>query len=83
MTKIVEKTSAYKKVLVYCSITSAGFGGMLMGLLYFENLLCILPACFLMGFFTTALIPISMDFACEITFPVSEPFSSGLIISSG
>ena len=83
MSVIVEKTSAYKKVMVSCSIISAGFGGLLMGLLYLESLYYILPACFLMGFFTTALIPISMDFACEITFPVSEPFSSGLIISSG
>ena len=49
----------------------------------YENFWPIFIFNFLLGFFNMPLIPISMDFACEITFPVSEPFSSGVILASG
>lgn len=69
--------------MVTSSIVSCIFGGMVMGLLPTNSIYAVLPACFFMGLTSLPLIPISMDFACEITFPVSEPFSSGFVLASG
>ncbi|KAL4450799.1 hypothetical protein ABPG74_011641 [Tetrahymena malaccensis] len=80
---IVERTSAYKKVMTITCLISIFTYGLQMGMLVLENFWLLMIAIFLMGFFTTPLIPISMDFACEITFPISEPFSSGLVLASG
>ncbi|EAS01074.2 MFS transporter (macronuclear) [Tetrahymena thermophila SB210] len=80
---VVERTSAYKKVMTITCLISIFTYGLQMGMLVLENFWLLMIAIFLMGFFTTPLIPISMDFACEITFPISEPFSSGLVLASG
>lgn len=54
-----------------------------MGVLEAENFGLQLFAFFIYGFFATPLIPLCLEFACEITFPVSETISSGLIYKSG
>ncbi len=33
----------------------------------------------LMGFFNAAVMPIAMEFAAEVTYPVSETYSSGIM----
>lgn len=36
-----------------------------------------------MGFFSIPIIPISMDFVCEVAFPVGEAFLSGSLLMCG
>jgi hypothetical protein len=37
----------------------------------------------LLGFSMTPVLPISLELACEITFPVGESTSSGLLMANG
>lgn len=83
LSEYVEKTKAYKSVMVITGIVSVGSYALQMGMLLLESFGLLLVAIFLMGFFTIPLIPISMDFACEITYPIDETFASGLILASG
>ncbi|KAL4430218.1 hypothetical protein ABPG74_014777 [Tetrahymena malaccensis] len=83
ITSIVEKNHRYKFVMIVTSILSIFCYSFMMGVLPVENFGLQLFAFFLYGFFATPLIPISLEFACEITFPISETISSGLIYKSG
>ena len=38
--------------------------------------------CFFVGFFGLALLPVGLDFAVEITYPMPESISSGLMLVS-
>ena len=38
--------------------------------------------CFFVGFFGLALLPVGLDFAVEITYPMPEAISSGLMLTS-
>ena len=69
--------------MAYSSLTLVILYGLLMFLLTLESFWAFLFGLFVYGFFVTPLIPIGIDYGCEITFPVSEPFSSGLIITMG
>lgn len=40
-------------------------------------------ACFIVGSVTISVLPVGIDFAVEISHPVPESISSGLLMSSG
>mmetsp|Transcript_12641 Transcript_12641/g.1131 ORF Transcript_12641/g.1131 Transcript_12641/m.1131 type:complete len:96 (+) Transcript_12641:863-1150(+) len=37
----------------------------------------------ILGFFNITMIPLSVDFACEITFPMGEALTSGTLVTIG
>jgi len=79
---IVEINKNYKKATtIIC-----GFGGIagmaVMYTLYIENL----PLACISFIFTGAalsLLPVGIDFAIEVTYPVAETVSTGILMSSG
>ncbi|EGR34572.1 major facilitator superfamily protein, putative [Ichthyophthirius multifiliis] len=80
---IIEKTGKYKKILIFSSFFAMLSQGLQIGMILTYNIWYILLGIFFFGFFAIPLIPLSMDFACELTFPVCEAFSSGLIYACG
>lgn len=40
-------------------------------------------ACFIMGFAALPLLPLSFDLACELTFPIGEALTTGLLMTGG
>jgi hypothetical protein len=79
----VEKTHLYKFSLIICMVAFLSSTVMTSFVIYsgYDVLICI--AIGLMGFFTTPVIPISFELACELTFPVGEALSTGILMSGG
>ena len=69
--------------MIICGLLSVLSYILLIGLMFTEKFWLLMIGIFSFCFFSIPLIPISMDFACEITFPVCEAFSSGLIYAGG
>ncbi|KAL4430217.1 hypothetical protein ABPG74_014776 [Tetrahymena malaccensis] len=80
---IVEKNQKYKLAIIISSIASILSYSLTMGFLSLDIFSLQLIAFFLFGFFATPLIPLSLEFACEITYPISETIGSGLVYKSG
>ncbi|EAR83953.1 MFS transporter (macronuclear) [Tetrahymena thermophila SB210] len=80
---VVEKYQKYKLVIIISTVTSILSYSLAMGVLSIENFSLQLVSFFLYGFFATPLIPLSLEFACEITYPISETIGSGLVFKSG
>ncbi|EAR83954.2 MFS transporter (macronuclear) [Tetrahymena thermophila SB210] len=80
---VVEKNQKYKLVIIMSTIASILSYSLTMAVLPVEIFSIQLISFFLFGFFATPLIPLSLEFACEITFPISETIGSGLIFKSG
>ena len=40
-------------------------------------------SCFIVGFASVSILPVGIDFAVELSHPIPEPISSGLIMSCG
>ena len=56
---------------------------LLMVSFWTNNTTIVSIACFMTGFAMIAILPVGMDFGVELTHPVPEPVSSGLLMSSG
>ena len=75
----VAKTNLYKFSLVICSIGYAASIMMIGFAAYSRNVyIAFIPVLFL-GFFGFPILPIAIEMVCEITFPVGEAFSTGLL----
>ncbi|EWS72426.1 MFS transporter (macronuclear) [Tetrahymena thermophila SB210] len=83
ITRMVEKNNKYKKYIIISSILSLFSYTFVSAVLIIESFIVQLLGFFLYGFFSTPLIPLTLEFGCEITFPISESTSSGLIYMSG
>ena len=50
---------------------------------YTESMVYLLIISFVYGFIATPIMPVTMDFLVEVTFPVPEHFTTGIIFSTG
>ena len=67
----VEKVGKYKGVFIVCSIIAvASTFGFVLCLYYVDSYYLLVAFTVLLGGSMTPLIPLSMDFGCEIVFPV-------------
>lgn len=80
---LVEKTRRYKQAIVVICF----FSGVFTLCLYFFMKLKIVwlttLICFFQGFMMVAIMGVSFDLAVELTFPVGESISSGIMMSAG
>ena len=80
---IVEIKKNYRAVtIVICGISSVMPIVLLFAFLSNNNTFVTL-ACLLTGFAMVSILPVGMDFGVELTHPIPEPVSSGLLMSSG
>lgn len=75
----VESTRKYKvAVLIVAGIAVVGPLA-LISTLYTGNVWPVCIAAFLLGF-DLAILPVGIDFGVELTFPIAEPISTGLLM---
>ena len=79
----VEVTKLYKTSILICLTGFMASIFMMAFVLYSYNIAWCGLACFLMGFGALPLLPLCFDLACEITFPVGEAFTTGLLMTGG
>ena len=79
----VEVTKLYKASILICLTGFMASIFMMAFVLYSYNIAWCGLACFLMGFGALPLLPLCFDLACEITFPVGEAFTTGLLMTGG
>ena len=76
----VEASRKYKfSMILICVIAMIGPLG-LLGTLYTGVVWPVCIAAFVLGF-DLAILPVGIDFGVEMTFPISEPISTGLLMS--
>jgi hypothetical protein len=81
---VIEKTLAYKKVIV--CLTLMGVLMMLsMGVcFYYEMSLTLVGVAMgALGFVLVPVMPLSFELACEISFPVGEALAAGMLVTGG
>jgi FLVCR family feline leukemia virus subgroup C receptor-related protein len=54
-----------------------------MTLSFFENFYLELLSVISIGLFTMPLLPLSLDFGCELSFPIGEALSTGVLMTGG
>lgn len=80
---IVEIKKNYKVVTcVICAITAISPIGLLFALKSL-NVAATAIGCTVVGFASVSILPVGIDFGVELTHPVAESISSGLLMSSG
>lgn len=76
----VEKTRKYKNALSICALLSlVGMVAFSM-VLFTENIVAVAAVTSFLGFCLTPILPLGLELACEITFPVGEAVSGGAMI---
>ena len=80
---IVEKHQCYKKATIVSCFFSTLLFVLLHSLLHYIYgwLICIL--CFVLGGFMFPIMVIAFDFGVELTYPIGESMSVGILMSSG
>lgn len=78
----LKKTLKYKRILVINA--SLAIVGLLlfMGLLYAKNVWILIIATFLIGFTLCPFFPISLEYGCELIFPIGEGSAGGFLLAS-
>lgn len=79
----VEVTKFYKFSIILCLIGFMSSIFMNIFVLYSYRFVFCGIACFLMGFAALPLLPLSFDLACELTFPIGEAMTTGLLMTGG
>ena len=73
----------YKKALAVICTSSIISLGLFIYFLTFENKILTAVTMFLYGFSTTPILPVTIDFACEVVYPIGEALTTGVVISAG
>ena len=76
----VEVTRKYKVAMMIISSISICGPFALLGTLYTGEVWPVCIAGFLLGF-DLAILPVGIDFGVEMTFPIAEPISTGLLMT--
>lgn len=79
----VEKTLKYKKTLVLLSLFSLFSYISLFATLNTQSGILTGIVVFIYGFTVTPVIPLGLDFGCELVFPIGEALSTGILMSAG
>jgi len=80
---LIEKTHVYKIYLLICSWGSSLCLIFVVLSLVPNNTITLAVAWGLVGFFGLPLLPITLECGCEITFPVPEVVTNGLLMVCG
>ena len=77
---IMDKTHAYRECLRYCFILATMSLVFLLAMIYHNNfgMLCFASA--MLGMFSVGLTPFAIEMCAEITYPVSEDTSVGMLL---
>jgi FLVCR family feline leukemia virus subgroup C receptor-related protein len=77
---IVEKTKKFKAgIIISTVVTLAAYGGFI-GALYSESFVILAIVSAILIFVLSPSGPIALEFGCELTFPVGEALSGGVIL---
>ena len=80
---IVEVKKNYKLITCTISLLTALLPIPLLFSLKSMNVPAVSVCCFLVGFASISILPVGIDFGVELTHPVAESVSSGLLMSAG
>jgi hypothetical protein len=83
MSLYVEKTHEFKKACLICTVLGFFGLGLFTGLSFLENLYAEIIAVACIGIFTMPLLPLSLDLGCELSFPIGEALSTGILMTGG
>lgn len=76
----LDKTKAYKKIIVLCTIGSMVFIGLSIFTLPYGNVALFTFTIGVVGIFVVPIIPVSYAFAVELTYPIDETVSNGMML---
>lgn len=62
-------------------VNEIGYGIMLLSL-YLKSYGLLIFSCVFLGFFTFPILPLSYELGCEISYPIGESFSTGILGTS-
>jgi len=77
----VQKVRKFKMPIIYSGFIALAAYGIFTGVLYSHNFYALAACTFVLGFVLSPCGPLALEFACEITFPVGEALSGGIILS--
>jgi len=76
----VDNTKRYKFSVVICGLLSIASLGAIAAVVPQESYLLVCLATGVYGFFTTPVFPLAYEFSAELSFPVAEAASGGLMV---
>ncbi|BHF81537.1 Feline leukemia virus subgroup C receptor-related protein 2 [Sparganum proliferum] len=76
---VLERTGQYRRVLIIFYVLSVLSFGFYVGSIYIGHISVIFFSIFLLGFFPAGCLPLGVEYAAEITYPVNEGVSSGIL----
>jgi FLVCR family feline leukemia virus subgroup C receptor-related protein len=77
----VEKTKRFRISIIVSGIIGLCAYGLFTGVLYANNFIILAIATCILGFVLAPSGPLALEFGCELTFPVGEATSGGVILS--
>ena len=78
----LKKTQKYKQSLVINGSIGLISICLFLGLLYTENIWIVAIATFLCGFSVCPFFPLSLEYGCELIFPIGEGSAAGFLLAS-
>nr|CUU98253.1 hypothetical transcript [Hymenolepis microstoma] len=79
---ILKKTGLYKLVVIIFYMLSVVSWGTFMSSVYSPHIAVVFFAMILLGFFQSGMLPLGFEYAAEITYPVDEGITSGILNTS-
>ena len=79
----IKRTRKYKKYFCLATTLGTSFFIVTMGAITTRSFWAVLVSIGLLGFTAAPVLPIALEFACELTFPAGEASAGGFIISMG
>ncbi len=80
MSFLVKKTKKYKLLITLGCLITFITDSCFVLVMFTGNIYYSYAITFVMGFFTTGIVPISYDLGCEIAFPAGEAIVIGTLI---
>eukprot|EP01031_Cornospumella_fuschlensis_P032395 gene32395-39173_t len=81
MSYIMEKTRAYKQILVVGLVCCVLAGLFFLCMLFSDNFAALLVSFAVLGFAVLPLLPVMMENCAEVTYPVSEDMAMGILLT--
>ncbi|VUZ38873.1 unnamed protein product, partial [Hymenolepis diminuta] len=79
---VLKRTGLYRLVVIIFYMLSVISWGAFMGSLYSPHIAVVFIAMILLGFFQSGMLPLGFEYAAEITYPVDEGITSGILNTS-
>ncbi len=78
---VMDATRAYRKLMLACVWAASVSGLALIGVASAANFIPLIGVCSVLGFWLTAIQAVALETAAEITYPMEESTSSGVIFA--